>query len=86
MKYLFYGAGVFFLLAGFVDGPNYIPLLFAFGLLAIGYFLGNIKQSAKDISSKKASEKLLTLAELKEKGIITQDEYDLKSRELKDKL
>jgi hypothetical protein len=83
MKFLFYILGAFFCLVGFMDGPHFIPLLIGFTLLTIAY---NADKFMKDINSKKASKQLLTLAELKEKGVITQDEYDLKSSELKDKL
>jgi len=87
MKFLFYTLGTFTFLAGFIDGPNVIPFVVGFILLTIAYNFGStIDKGVEGISSKRASEKLLTLAELKEKGILTQDEYDLKASELKDKL
>jgi hypothetical protein len=87
MKFLFYTLGTLTFLAGFADGPNVIPFVVGFILLTIAYNFGDtIDKGIEGISSKKASEKLLTLTKLKEKGILTQDEYDLKVRELKDKL
>ena len=85
MKILFYILGALITFLGFIDGPN-IALVPGFILLIIAYNFSSIAEGAKGVSSKKASERLLKFNELKEKVVLTQDEFDLKVSKLKDKL
>ena len=83
MKIIIYVIGVFFTAAGFVDGPNPIPLLIGVVLLILGWKFDDITGG---LVSKNATQKLMKLADLRDRGIITDKEYEHKSRGLKSKL
>lgn len=82
MKTLLYIFGATFVVVGFADGPN--PFLGAgIPLLILGWKYDAIFQN---ISSKNATNKLLKLAELRDKGIIDDAEYEEKATALKSKI
>ncbi len=84
VKYVLWVIGGWVILESIVDGGDVRLFL---GIVVIGStFIGKIKDLSESYSRGKTSDELLKLKELLDKNIITQDEYNLKSKTLKDKL
>ena len=83
MKTIIYIAGTLLTLLGFRDGPNFIPLVIGIVLLVLGWKFDTI---FKSISTKNARSQLIELAELRDKGIINDEEYEERARILKTKI
>ena len=82
MQKFLYVVGLLIFLLGFADGPNFL-LIIGSPLLIIAFYYDRVE---KRVSSKAAAEKLFNLASLRDKGLITEAEFELKSKDLKDKL
>lgn len=76
-------AGCFATLIGFMDHNGYIIL---FGLLTIVLSLLYSKDLKAKISKNIVEKELIKNKELFDKGILTEDEYTVKMKELKSKL
>ncbi len=84
VKYVLWVIGGWVILESIVDGGDVRLFL---GIVVIGStFIGKIRDLSESYSRGKTSDELLKLKELLDKNIITQDEYNLKSKTLKDKL
>jgi uncharacterized membrane protein len=87
MKFLKYGLiviGFIFIISGVGEGKP--PTIIIGIVLLVGGSFTKIKSSVDEFSSSRATDALLKLKSLLDQGIISQDEYDNKSKKLKEKL
>lgn len=83
-KYALIAVGAFFIFAGFADGKSE-PLLVGIILCIVGLY-SDIKNQLSGISKEKVRKEMLSFKELYDKEIITEEEYNFKIKNLKDKI
>lgn len=88
LKYILIAAGLFFIVSGllFVVSSKKLEVIL-FGLLLVSLaFSKEIKGMLSGFSLQSIPKQMLALNELKEQGLITEDEFSTKINKLKNKL
>ena len=84
LKYILWGLGAFAILVAGDKGNAGLMILGI--ILLIAPFFTKIKNTIDDFSSSKSQDELLKLKSLLDQGILTQEEYNQKSKKLKEKI